>query len=122
MPSLGGMVDVIEAEANDLAGILDRQPEAHAGERPSGIGTGAARSLAGRGEGGVARPDHAEQVARQVGRGARQIDHGLALQDAEPCLAAIVERHQPHGRLLAWNKARRRPDLRRDPNWRERGN
>src|SRR5690348_7024523 len=100
MPALGGVIDIVEAEADDLAGILDRRPEAQAAKRPAGVGRRAARRLLGGGEAGIARAYQALEVARQLGCHARQIDDALALQHADLRLAALVEGYQPHRRLL----------------------
>ena len=64
-------------------------------ERPDRLGLRLARGLGG-GEGALPFAEEAHEVARQIRRRALEIDHGVALQDAEPCRAALVECHQPH--------------------------
>src|SRR5260370_20317037 len=78
------VLQIVEAETDDLAGARYRQRICEAGERPYGGGRRAPGNLADRPEVAVVLPQHRSEIIRHRGVDRLQVDDPIALDDAEP--------------------------------------
>ena len=78
------VVEIIEAEADDLAGLCDRETEFQSGERTAGGGRRLFGEIGQGFEVAVARPQGFAEIAGRGGVHRLQIDDGVALDHAEP--------------------------------------
>ena len=78
------MVEIIEAEADDLAGPRDRKSEFQPGERPAGGGWRPFGEVGKRLQVAVAAAQDFAEVGGHGGIHRLQIDNGVAVDHAEP--------------------------------------
>ncbi len=78
------MVEIIEAEADDLAGPRNRQAIFQSGERAAGGRRRFAGEITERGQIAAGAAQDLAEVGRQRGIRRLQIDDGVALDHAEP--------------------------------------
>ena len=78
------VVEIIEAEADDLAGPRDGKSEFQSGERAAGCGRRALGEIGERFEIAIAAAQEFAEIGRHRGVHRLQIDDGIALDHAEP--------------------------------------
>src|SRR5665213_2304228 len=78
------VVEIIQTEANDLAGPRHRQAEFQSGEWVARRGRRFLRQVAQRFEIAVSLAQRLAEIGRHIGIHRLQIDHGIALDHAKP--------------------------------------
>src|SRR5437879_4580080 len=96
MTALLGMIGVIEAEANDLARVLDRRQEAQPGKLAAGRRSRRPYHLRGGSEGRRTGADQSDEIAWQVRRRLAKVDDTVAVDEAQPSGGLMLECRQSH--------------------------
>src|SRR6185503_19465603 len=78
------MLEIVQPEAKDLARTRDRETELQAFQRTTRRGRGALGDVAERLEVAVVGCERSAEVGRHLGVDRLQVDHLIALDDAEP--------------------------------------
>ncbi len=103
------MIEIVEAEADDLAGPRHRQRVFEPRQRTAGIGLGDLGEIGERGEVALGPAQHFAEVARQHAVHRLQIDHAVALDQAQPQSAVRFEPDDLHLALPQRMHASARP-------------
>ena len=91
------MFEVVEAEADDLAGLCDRQRIGEGGERTSRRRRRAFCEIGKEGEIAGIAPQHGAEIARQSGIDGLKVDRLIALDEAKPRPALRCKSDDFHG-------------------------